>query len=90
MHQREDKSGSELDTQLVSSVMTNTDKLFDSILEWLMGDEAPLGFDVTDTVCSGKPGGHHYDGLSLPAAPELMSKDKIQNCPQIHILTLPD
>ena len=63
--------------QLVSSVMTNIDKLFDPMLEWLLGDEAPLGFDLADTVCSGKPGGHRYDGLSLPAAPELMSKDKI-------------
>ena len=56
--------------------MTNIDKLFDSMLEWLMGDEAPLGFDLADIGCSGKPEGHRYDGLSLPAAPEVMSKDK--------------
>ena len=76
-HQLEDKSGGKSEMQLVSSVMNNIDKLFDPILEWLMGDEAPLGFDLADIGCSGKPGGHHYDCLSLPAAPELMSKDKI-------------
>ena len=76
-HQREDKSGSKSEMQLVSSVMTNIDIIFDPMLEWLMGDEAPLRFDLADNGCSGKPGGHRYDGLSLPAAPELMSNDKI-------------
>ena len=26
-------------------------------LEWLMGDEVPLGFDLAVLFCSGKPGG---------------------------------
>ena len=26
-------------------------------LEWLMGDEAPLGFDLTALFCSGMPEG---------------------------------
>ena len=51
--------------------LTHLTKLTDFLveLEWLMSDEAPLGFDLTANFVQASLGDILKNGLSLPAAP---------------------